>query len=55
MPIKTVADFLREDREKLRKAALDRMRQKWGAAVKIETRPQLSKTAKAAGGLATQI
>jgi hypothetical protein len=40
MPIKTVADFLREDREKLRKAALDRMRQKWGATVKIAAAKQ---------------
>ena len=43
MPIKTVAALLREDRDKLRKAASDRMRQRW-AKPKIETKAQLAKT-----------
>jgi hypothetical protein len=46
MPIKTMATVLREDREKLKRAASDRMRQKWGATPKIETKAQIKKTTK---------
>jgi len=42
MPIKTVAALLCEDRDKLRKAAADRMRQLW-AKPKIETKEQPAK------------
>jgi len=42
MPIKTIAAFLREDRDKRRKDALDKMRQRW-AKPKIAMKAQLEK------------
>jgi hypothetical protein len=48
MPTQTYTAFLRAEREKLRKAASERMRQGWAAKPKIETQPQPKKTAKTA-------
>jgi len=56
MPIKTVAAFLREDRNKLRKAALERMRRRWIAMPKTETKSKRRKKNTAtAGKLAIQL
>jgi hypothetical protein len=50
MPTQTHIAFLRAEREKLRKAATERMRQGWAAKPKIETKPLPEKIAKAAVG-----
>jgi hypothetical protein len=49
MPPQTHIAFLRAEREKLRKAATERMCQLWAAKPKTETKPQPEKIAKAAG------
>ena len=49
MLTQTYPAFLRAEREKLRKAASERMRQRWAAKPKTETKSKPEKIAKAAG------